>query len=116
MWWCREDGTDRYDLLTWDDFQKYDLLPAVALIDRIAATSGVDFFSSEIAITAAPGPERFVVIDYINDQCDMDPEPRPGTTPVPEPWVKWICGRLAEFTWRRKKGLPAQKEKTLTLL
>lgn len=115
MWWCKEGDTDRYDLLTWADLQQYDLLPAVDLIDRVAAASGIDFFSSEIAITSAAGPDRFVLIDYINDQCDMDPEIRPGTTPVPEPWVKWVCARLAEFTWRMKNGMPRGEEKTLTL-
>jgi hypothetical protein len=115
MWWCKEGKDDRYDLLTWDDLQKYDLLPAVDLIDRVAAASGVDMFSSEIAITKTTGDDRFVLIDYINDQCDMDPEARPGTTPVPEQWVKWVCGRLAEFTWRRKHGRPRDGEKTLTL-
>jgi hypothetical protein len=117
MWWAKEGDTDHYELLTWDDLRKYDLLPAVDLVDRVAATGGVDFFSSEIAITRAePGsPDRFVLIDYINDQCDMDPEARPGTTPVPEPWVRWVCERLAEFCWRTKQGLSTEHEKTLTL-
>jgi hypothetical protein len=56
-----------------------------------------------------------VLIDYINDQCDMDPEPRPGTTPVPEPWVRWVCDRLAEFCWRTKMGLEREQVGTLTL-
>jgi hypothetical protein len=115
VWWCKENGEDRYELLTWADLQQYDLLPAVNLIDRVAAVSGVDFFSSEIAITDAAGPERFVLIDYINDQCDMDPEVRPGTTPLPEAWVRWVCGRLAQYTRRAKQGLSRDAEKTLTL-
>ena len=55
------------------------------------------------------------LIDYVNDQCDMDPEPRPGTTPVPEPWVRWVCETFAEFTWREKQELPRGGNKTLTL-
>jgi hypothetical protein len=115
MWWSRENGHDRYELFTWQDLRTYDLLPAVELVDRIAALTGIDFFSSEIAITAESGPDRFVLIDYINDQCDMDPEDRPGTTPVPEAWVKWVCGTVAQFVWRRKRGLPPDDKRTLTL-
>jgi hypothetical protein len=117
MWWCRQDDTDCYDLLPWDDLWTYNLLPAVDLIDRVAAASGLDFFSSEIAITSADphDPNRFVLIDYINDQCDMDPEARAGTSAIPQPWIKWVCARLAEFTWRLKRGLPREEYKTLTL-
>src|SRR5258706_8912575 len=115
MWWSKQDDLDRYELCTWEDLRKYDLLPAIEIIDRIAAVSGVDFFSSEIAITSETGPGRFVLIDQINDQCDMDPEDRPGTTAVPEPWVKWVCGRMADFVWRKKNGIASDSTKTLTL-
>lgn len=115
MWWARENGHDHYELCTWQDLRTYDLLPAVEIVDKIAALTGIDYFSSEIAITAEEGAGRFVLIDYINDQCDMDPEERPGTTPLPEPWVKWVCATLADFAWRRKHGLPTGERKTLTL-
>ncbi len=115
LWWCKEGAHDRYDLFTWDDLHRFDLLPAVELIDRVAAVSGIDFFSTEIAITDSTGPDRFVLIDYINDQCDMDPEARPGTSPAPEPWIKWVCDRFAEFTWRAKSGMSRDEQRTLTL-
>jgi hypothetical protein len=115
LWWSRENGHDAYDLLTWDDLRKYDLLGAVQIVDRIAALSGVEYFCSEIAITEASGPDRFVLIDYINDQCDMDPFPRPGTTPVPEAWVRWVCSVLADFVWRKKSGAELVTQRTLTL-
>lgn len=112
MWWNNEQG---YASLTWHDLRRYDLLPAVELIDRIAAITGLDFFSTEIAITAAPGePNRFCLIDYVNDQCDIDPQAHPGRSP-PEQWVKWICHRLAEFTWRKKYGLSPAPEGSLYL-
>ena len=115
MWWCKGKEADRYDLLTWDDLKKYDLLEAVELVDKIAQVSGIDFFSSEIAITSDTGPSRFVLIDYINDQCDMDPEERPATTPVPTDWVRWVCKNLADFTLQKKRGVELKREKTLTL-
>ena len=115
MWWCKGKEADRYDLLTWDDLKKYDLLEAVELVDKIAQVSGIDFFSSEIAITSDTGPSRFVLIDYINDQCDMDPEERPATTPVPTDWVRWVCKNLADFTLQKKRGVELKREKSLTL-
>jgi hypothetical protein len=115
LWWSRENGHDAYELLTWDDLKTYDLLPAVQIVDRIAALSGVDFFCSENALTEATGPDRFVLIDYINDQCDMDPVPRAGTTPVPEPWVRWVCSVLGDFAWRKKCGVAPVTQRTLTL-
>ena len=117
LWWCKQGADDRYDLLTWDDLHRYDLMPAVQLIDRVATVTGLDFFSSEIAITNTDpsDPNRFVLIDYINDQCDMDPEERPGTSPVPEPWIRWVCDRFAEFAWRAKTSQPRDEQRTLTL-
>lgn len=115
MWWNNEKG---YSSLTWEDLQWHDLLPTIEMIDRIVAVTGVEFFSTEIAITAdagqAPTQDRFCLIDYINDQCDIDPHAHPGRSP-PESWVKWICERMAEFTWRKKRGLPQVGEGTLYL-
>ena len=102
MWWARDDGREWYDLLTWEDLHKYDLLPVVGLIDRLAEVTGMDFFSSEVAITAHTGPDRFVLIDYVNDQCDLDTEDGPNKRGIPEPWVAWVCAKCAEFVHARK--------------
>lgn len=114
LWWCKENGHEGYDLLTWSDLRRYDLLPAVEIVDRIAELTGMDFFSSEIAITGESGPDRFVLIDYINDQCDMDPHAHPRYSP-PEPFARWVCQRLAEFTFRKKHGLPLSMDRHLHL-
>lgn len=104
MWWDPRAG---YGILTWDDLREHDLLGAVGLVDQVAQTCGLEFFSTEIAITDSPD-QRFVLIDYVNDQCDIDPSAAPGRSP-PEQWVQWVCTRFAEFTWRKKHGL-AQPE------
>jgi len=75
----------------------------VEIIDRVAEVTGMDFFSTEIAITKESGPDRFVMIDYVNDQCDMDPTDNPYSPP--EPFCRFVCQRLAEFTYRKKQGL-----------
>ncbi|HEV8608197.1 MAG TPA: hypothetical protein VGQ99_22870 [Tepidisphaeraceae bacterium] len=104
MWWAQENSIRAYDVLSWDDLRKYDLMGAVDIIDRLADVTGMDFFSTEIAITSQSGPDRFVLIDYVNDQCDMDPTDSPYSPP--EPFCRFMCRRLAEFTHRMKQGLP----------
>jgi hypothetical protein len=104
LWWCKDKGRDGYDVLTWDDLQRYDLLPALKIVDRLAELTGMDFFSTEIAITAESGPDRFCLIDYVNDQCDMDPQAHPEYSPSPA-FGRWVAERIAEFAWRRKCGL-----------
>ena len=111
MWWSNERG---YAPLIWQDLKQYDLLGAVELVDRVAAVTGMSFFSSEIAITSESSAERYCLIDYVNDQCDIDPEAAPDRSP-PASWVRWVCGRFAEFTWRVKLGLPVAGEGTLYL-
>jgi hypothetical protein len=111
MWWSNDRG---YAPLTWNDLRTYDLLGAVHLIDRVAAVTGVEYFSSEIAITAESGTDRFCLIDQVNDQCDIDLQAQPDRSP-PEAWVRWVCHRFAEHTWRRKHGLPPTREGTLHL-
>jgi hypothetical protein len=113
MWWSDEKG---YANLTWDDLRRYDLLGAFDPVDQIAALTGLEFFSTEIAIAADSGPptQRYRLIDYVNDQCDIDPEAQPNRSP-PQSWVKWVCQRLAEFTWRKKHALPMESAGTIYL-
>jgi hypothetical protein len=42
-------------------------------MQTIAKVSGLQFFSSEIALREATSfePSQFVVVDYVNDMCDM---------------------------------------------
>jgi hypothetical protein len=101
LWWAPE--TKLYDLLTWADVREHDLMGAVELIDRMARVTEMDYFSSEIAVTNGVGQPRFVLIDYCNDQCDMNPVSAQADGP-PDEWVRWVCERLAEFVWRKKHG------------
>jgi hypothetical protein len=74
------------------------------MVRRVAELTGMRFFSSEIAMTE---PGRFVLIDYVNDQCHMlsqGANPRMG---VPNAVVAEIAGRLvdaaAELMSRREE-------------
>jgi hypothetical protein len=102
LWWAPE--TKLYDVLTWEDVRKYDLMGAIELVDRMARLTGMDYFSSEIAITNGVGQPRFVLIDYCNDQCDLNPLSAQADGP-PDVWVKWVVERFAQFVWRKKSGV-----------
>lgn len=70
-WW--DDLTHIYDIVTPDEEHFYKLRPLRRIMRTIARVSGLDFFSSEIALRQ-PSPyeaSRFIVVDYVNDMCDM---------------------------------------------
>ncbi len=70
-WW--DDRTHLYNLVTSDEEHFYRLRPLRPIMRTIARVSGLDFFSSEIALRQATPyePSRFIVVDYVNDMCDM---------------------------------------------
>lgn len=65
-WW--DDQTHLYSVLTRDEIEKYKLNKLFNLSSKIAKIAKLDFFSSEIAVAK---DEKFVVVDYVNDQCDL---------------------------------------------
>ena len=90
-WWnC---FTDRYRLVTPTERETLGLAPLEDLIRRIAALTGMNFFSSEIA--QAEGGE-FIVIDYVNDQCHMLSQSANPQIGVPDGLVAAIAMSLVE--------------------
>ncbi|MFC1570723.1 hypothetical protein ACFL4E_02960 [Candidatus Omnitrophota bacterium] len=69
-WW--DDTTSKYHQVTPEEFQKHNLSSLVKILTKIAALSRMSWFSTEIAIDKHEGKMRFVSIDYVNDQCDME--------------------------------------------
>ncbi len=66
VWW--DDETHIYSELPDSDIQKFGLKKLFQITKTIHRLTDLDFFSSEIALTDR---NKFVVIDYVNDQCDM---------------------------------------------
>ncbi len=66
VWW--DDQTHFYKILTNEDIIKYNLKSLFNITRRIAKIIQLDFFSTEIVFT---DKSQFLVIDYVNDQCDM---------------------------------------------
>ena len=66
VWW--DDQTHLYDELKREEIESYGLKKLFDITRKIAKVTGLDFFSTEIVFT---NDDKFVVIDYVNDQCDM---------------------------------------------
>jgi hypothetical protein len=70
-WW--DDLTHEYAEVTTAEEHYYKLKPLRRIMRVIAGVSKLNFFSSEIALRTATlyEPSHFVVVDYVNDMCDM---------------------------------------------
>jgi hypothetical protein len=90
-WWnCY---TDRYRLLTPREAADLELKPLQEIVRQIAALTGMNFFSSEVAQT---DNGEFVVIDYVNDQCHMLSQTAHPQMGVPDELVQGIAQRLVD--------------------
>ncbi|MGE5399933.1 MAG: hypothetical protein ACM3S2_06000 [Ignavibacteriales bacterium] len=65
-WW--NDQTHYYTELTADEISRYNLQELFRITRKIAKLTGLDFFSTEIVYSTK---NKFIVVDYVNDQCDM---------------------------------------------
>ncbi len=88
-WW--DDETHIYNMITKQEVTSYGLKPLITIARKIQEVCEMDFFSTEIATTAE---KKFVVVDYVNDLCDMrlGSRHRDG---VPDLVVLEICKRIA---------------------
>jgi len=90
-WWnCY---TDRYRTLRPEEEEQHGLRPLRDIMVRLAALTGMQFFSSEVALTEAG---EFVLIDYVNDQCHLLCQTASPQIGVPDDVVAAIAQRLVE--------------------
>ncbi len=66
VWW--DDQTHIYNIIQPEEIEKFRLKKLFQITKTIQRLTGLDFFSTEVALNAK---DKFVVIDYVNDQCDM---------------------------------------------
>jgi len=66
VWW--DDLTHHYRILLPEEIEKFKLKKLFSIAKTIFTTIQLDFFSTEIVIT---DEHKFIVIDYVNDQCDL---------------------------------------------
>jgi len=66
VWW--DDQTHIYNIIQPEEIEKFRLKKLFQITKTIQRLTRLDFFSTEVALNAK---DKFVVIDYVNDQCDM---------------------------------------------
>lgn len=96
-WW--NDITHIYDEPTDYEIEKYNLYKMKNIVEKIASITKLDFFSTEIALTAE---NKFVVIDYVNDQCDMRLRSK-HIDGVPDALIFKIIDSFSEYILKAKQ-------------
>ncbi|HOJ38099.1 MAG TPA: hypothetical protein PLP99_06825 [Ignavibacteriales bacterium] len=96
-WW--DDLTHIYTILTDEEIKKYKLKELFKITKKIAEITKMDFFSTEIALCRT---NKFVVIDYVNDQCDMRFQSK-HFDGVPDHIIDGIIFDMAKFVNKIKK-------------
>lgn len=99
--WHPETGQYRHVSLR--EMSKYRLLPLARYMSEIGRIVGMNFFSSEIAVTGKGKDRKFMIIDYVNDQCELCVRPTKIGGPVPEV-VRHIVEIIVERAWMQKVG------------
>ena len=90
-WWHPDSHI--YRIVEHDSFGGHSLAPLVTITRSIQDVCQLDFFSTEIALTKQG---KFVVVDYVNEICDMRLQSL-HQDGVPDQVVMKICDSFAEF-------------------
>lgn len=104
-WW--DDLTHMYSEFTDEDLKKRSLKKLFSQTKKIAELTGLDFFSTEIVLTE---DDKFTVIDYVNDQCDMRLQSK-HMDGVPDSVVIKIIVNMKNLILKHKRAANKQKEK-----
>ncbi len=101
-WW--DAVTHIYTRLSLEEVARLSLRSLGTIAQRIAEVCRLDFFSSEVAITKG---RKFVVVDYVNEICDMRLKSL-HPDGVPDEIVREICSRVATAAVEPTAGIPAR--------
>lgn len=97
-WWDNHTGV--YQRITSRSERRYKLKELKRVTKKIAEVAKINFFSTEIALTKAG---RFVVVDYVNDTCDMRLKST-AADGVPDDVVRDIVRELVDGVKKIVKG------------
>jgi len=98
VWW--DDETHIYNQLLDSEVEEFGLRKLFLITRSIHRLTKLDFFSTEIALTIK---NKFVVIDYVNDQCDMRLKSL-HPDGVPDNVVSEIINNLRLFVAKEKRS------------
>lgn len=108
-WW--DDLTHMFTTLDKKDESKYHLGKLRDIAKAISEISRLDFFSTEICIT---DKGRYVVVDYVNDPCDMRPKSI-YIDGVPDEVVQEIINEIISFVKRTERSSITSTKKEILL-
>lgn len=94
-WW--DEITHRYEEVSRDDIEHYRLQALFQIVKKIAGICHLRFFSTEIALCE---DGRFVVVDYVNESCDMRLQSR-HYDGVPDRIVQKCANSIVNFVKQR---------------
>lgn len=90
-WW--DPNKHIYREVTMWEMYEYKLLPVIQITKEIARITRIDWFSTEIAINKKNN--EFVAIDYMNDQCWVNPKSK-SPDGIPDDILSRIAFRIVE--------------------
>jgi hypothetical protein len=101
-WW--NDLTHLYGSLEPDEITSFQLNPLYSIVKKISELIKLNFFSTEIALNLK---DNFIVIDYVNEICDMRFKSihRDG---VPDEIVHQIASQIARHVKERYRNSTSQ--------
>ncbi len=98
-WWHPD--THVYRQVTMREMDELKLLPLARITTEIARVTRIDWFSCEIAVNKNNG--KFIVVDYMNDQCAINPQSK-HKDGVPDELVVHLAERIVDKAWNHIKG------------
>ncbi len=94
-WWHPQ--TNIFRQVTLKEMDMYNLLPLIRITSEIGRITHIDWFSCEIAISKRN--KRFLVVDYVNDQCAIYPQSK-HKDGVPDDLIVHFADRIVEKAWQ----------------
>ncbi len=98
-WWNPD--TNVFRRVTLREMDAHNLVSLVRIASEIARITYIEWFSCEIAVNKKN--KKFLVIDYVNDQCALYPqsEHKDG---VPDDLIMLIAERMVDKAWQYVRG------------